>query len=83
MHESNAIPQGSVSHGQILAAIGILFVLGVTIPLLGIIMIPVVALATVAQAFSDAVVESGLLKKVRAPHASGQGDRVATGSTLA
>lgn len=66
MQESKAIPQGSVSHAQALSATGILLFLGITVPLFGLMLIPVVALATVARALSDAAAESCLLKKVQA-----------------
>jgi hypothetical protein len=66
VHESKAIPQGSVSHGQALSAVGILVFLGITVPLFGLMLIPVVALATLARALSDAAAESCLLKKVQA-----------------
>lgn len=66
MHEWKAIPQGSVSHAQALSATGILFFLGITVPLFGLMLIPVVALAAAARALSTAAAESGLLKKVLA-----------------
>ena len=83
MHESKAIPQGSVSHGQILAAMGILLALGVVVPLAGVLMIPGVALATAARAVGDAASESGLLRKARAALLWGQDEAVSTGSAPA
>jgi hypothetical protein len=67
MQQSKAIPQGSVSCGQALAAIGILVFLAITVPLLGVLMIPVVALIPVVRAL-----------KARAPRVgAGTGSRPA------
>ncbi len=52
MHESNGMVQGPVGHGQVLAAIGILVGLGVFAPLLGLLMLPGVALSGFARAVS-------------------------------
>jgi hypothetical protein len=67
VHESKAIPQGSVSHGQFFAATGILLALGMIVPLAGVIMIPGAVVVTVARALGDAANEAGLLKRLRAP----------------
>ncbi|HEX9242572.1 MAG TPA: hypothetical protein VF875_09055 [Anaeromyxobacter sp.] len=41
---------GSVGGGQILAALGILFGLAITAPLLGILMVPIAAASSIARA---------------------------------
>ncbi len=73
MQPSNTIVQGSVSLRQALAAIGILVVLAIIVPIAGIMMLPAVALGAVARALVDAALEG------RAPS---QPDRVHAASTL-
>jgi uncharacterized protein involved in cysteine biosynthesis len=51
MHESKMVPRGTVGHGQVLAASGILVALALTAPLIGLVMIPVIAVSGVARAF--------------------------------
>ncbi len=62
MHESKVIPRGSVAHGQVLAASGILVGLAITAPLVGLMMIPVVVVSAVARAVGDASAGAGALK---------------------
>lgn len=54
MQQSRGIPQRSVGHGQVLAASGILVVLALTAPLIGLAMLPVVAVSGLARAFGSA-----------------------------
>ncbi|BDG01468.1 hypothetical protein [Anaeromyxobacter oryzae] len=73
MQQSKTIPQESPSYGQSLAAIiAILGVLVITVPVIGILMIPFAVLATVTRALRDAVAEAGLLRN----RWTGQGPRV-------
>jgi hypothetical protein len=46
MNTSNTTAQASASAGQVLAAIGIILALAITVPLLGVLMIPGVLVAT-------------------------------------
>lgn len=52
MEPSKTIAQGSVSLRQVFAAIGILVGLAITVPLIGILMIPGVAIASWARALA-------------------------------
>jgi hypothetical protein len=63
MHDSKAIPQGSASYGQALAAAGVVLFLALTVPLVGLLMIPAVAVATLWRTFRDFVADLGLDRK--------------------
>lgn len=58
MQQSRGVAQGSLGHGQVLAAGGILVVLALTAPLIGLAMLPVVALSGLARAFGSAAATS-------------------------
>jgi hypothetical protein len=49
MEQNETIPQGLVALGRTLAAIGIVILLAITVPVLGIVAIPFVAVATLAR----------------------------------
>jgi hypothetical protein len=72
MQQSKASPQDPASCGQALAAIGILLFLAITVPILGVLMIPVVALIPVARALRNvqlprAGIGSALASRLRRP----------------
>jgi hypothetical protein len=53
MIQSNEVSQAPVAHGQVLAGIGILVGLALFAPLLGLVMLPGVALSGFARAVSE------------------------------
>ena len=53
MVQSNGISRAPVAHGQVLAGIGILVGLALVAPLLGLVMLPGVALSGFARAVSE------------------------------
>jgi hypothetical protein len=64
MQKSKTIPQGSLSFGQAsLAASVILVLLAITVPVVGILMIPVVVITTVARAVRGGAPRPELLKR--------------------
>ena len=64
MQQSKTIPQESLSFGQASVAASVILVfLALTVPMVGLLMIPVMVLTTVARAVRDMASEGGLLKK--------------------
>ena len=53
MERSKAVGQGSVSVGQAFAAVGIIVALAITVPVIGILMVPGVLLATWIRALVE------------------------------
>ena len=60
MNGTNTVPQGSTSYGQALAATGLIVFLALTVPLVGLLMIPAVVVATLWRTLRDFVADVAL-----------------------